>query len=471
MINYVKKHKKQLFFIFFCALLAFFICLLSPINPFSRKIIGTDTWVFQYNALAMKNGMLPYIDFFDHKGILLYFINLIGILINKNYGIWLIELIFLFFAIFFAKKTLDLFDKNEIRKYFVLTLVMSLLVTTFEGGNTTEEYFLPFAIYSQFVFLKFLLKGKIKNIEVMFTGISLAVVCLLRINMIGLWGINILAIFIKLLKKQNFKDLIKYTLLFILGVCIIFIPTLVYMIYKGIFKAFIDSYIIFNLKYSDVTSLEKYYSFKYFVSILIILVALISNLLLIFNNNKCNKDVLIINVISLIINLSAICISGKTYLHYAVVILPNLFVPYIYLLKCFEKDGINKLIMGYLLIYILIPNIFTYIDNINKLKEYDDKNYLEIAEYIKKNTKETDKISIFGNKNSLYILSERFSASKYSYQVPLIDYDSEIFNSYSNDIINNKAKIVYIAYNSSELENILSKNNYFEIKDNLYILK
>jgi len=471
MINYAKAHKKQLFLIFFCILLSFIICSLSPINPFTQKIIGTDTWVFQYNGLAMKNGMLPYVDFFDHKGILLYFINLIGILINKNYGIWLIELVFMFFSIFFAKKTLDLFDKNEIRKYFVLTLVMSLLVTTFEGGNTTEEYFLPFAIYSQYVFNKFFLQGKIKNSEVILTGVSLAVVSLLRINMIGLWGINILAILIKLLKEQKIKDLIKYMLLFILGMSIIIIPTFIYMLYNNIFKAFIDSYIIFNLKYSSVTSWEKYNSFKYFINILIIIVALTSNLLLIFNKKIEKKEILIINLLSLIINLLAISISGKTYLHYAVVIIPNLLIPYIYLLNYFEKDDINKLIMGYLLIYILVPNIFSYIDKNKELNEYDDTFYKEIAEYIKKNTKETDKISVYGNKNALYLLSERYSASKYSYQVPLIEYDTEIFNNYVNDIIENKPKIIYNSYNSSELENILIKYNYIETKDNLFILK
>ena len=472
MINLIKKNSKLLVTIGFCSLFAFLICLLSPSSPFTQKYIGTDTWVFQYNAIAMKNGMLPYVDFFDHKGIILYFINLLGILINKSFGIWIIELIFMFFSIYFTKKTLDLFSQKEFLKYFITTLIMLLLVTAFEGGNTTEEYYLPFAIYSQFIFCKYLLNNKVKNIEVVLAGVSLAIVSLLRINMIGLWGAYLLIILIKLIKEKKLEVLFNYILLFILGLFIVFVPITLYMITNGIFGAFIESYFVFNFKYSGVTIWEKYFSFKYYVNIIIILIGVILNIAFLITKNKFSKNILIVNLIAFIINLIGISLSGKIYMHYAVVIIPNLIIPYIYLINYLEENEIAKfIVLGYLTIYILVPSVFSYIDAQKSLRNFDNTNYEQIAIYIKENTEENDKISIFGNKNLLYVLSERFSVSKYSYQIPLIEYDEKIYESYINDIITKKPKIVYMAYESAQLESILNQNNYVESMQNLYILQ
>ena len=68
-----------------------------------------------------------------------------------------LELIFMFITVFYAKKILDLFDKNEKRKIFVLIMVMFFLSKCFEGGNLTEEYYLPFAMISEHIFFKYLL--------------------------------------------------------------------------------------------------------------------------------------------------------------------------------------------------------------------------------------------------------------------------------------------------------------------------
>lgn len=466
------KLKKIFLSITFCLLLAFVLCLLSPLNPFLQKYYGTDSMVFQYNALAMKNGMLPYVDFFDHKGILLYVINLIGIIINKKIGIWIIEFIFMFFTLIYSKKTLSLFTKNEKTKYFVLLLVIMTLSISFEGGNLTEEYYLPFAIISQYIFCKYLLNKSTKSIEIIFLGFAFAVVCLLRINMIGLWGVYVLIILIKLFIEKKYKDIFKYMGLFILGLLIIFIPTFTYMISNNIFGAFIDSYLIFNLKYSSVSLFDKYNSFIYFSSILIVLVALVSNMLFLFNKNNFNKNILIANMLSLIVNLVAISLSGKTYMHYAMVLIPNLLIPYILLLIYFSKNEKMKfIILLYLIIYILKPSITSYIDNLKFIKSYDNSEYLNTADYIKNNTSEKDKISIFGNKNILYVLSNRYSASKYSYQTPIIDYDKKIFEEYVNDISINKPKIIYFYEESLELRRIVEELGYIETQKNMFLLE
>ena len=67
----------------------------SPLHPWVGSEAYTDSSVFKTVALMMEHGYMPYRDSFDHKGPILYIINLIGNSISQYRGIWVIEIIFL----------------------------------------------------------------------------------------------------------------------------------------------------------------------------------------------------------------------------------------------------------------------------------------------------------------------------------------------------------------------------------------
>ena len=56
---------------------------------------GVDQSVFVYVAKGILQGEAPYLDRWDHKGPLLYLINLIGLIIDENWGMWVIQGLFL----------------------------------------------------------------------------------------------------------------------------------------------------------------------------------------------------------------------------------------------------------------------------------------------------------------------------------------------------------------------------------------
>lgn len=468
-------NKKTIIGITVCVFFTLALSLLSPLNPFAQKTIGTDSWVFQYNGLSIIKGLTPYNDFFDHKGVILYLINAIGLIINKNIGIWIIEYILLFIVVFFTKKTLELFKVDSKLKYFSMIVILLFLSSSFEGGNLTEEYALPFLIVSQYIFFKFLLNKNLKNLEVVITGFSLAIVSLLRINMIGLWGIYILIILIKLLKEKEYKQLLKYIGLFLIGMLTVFIPVGIYLSLNDAFINFVKDYIIFNLKYSSVSLASKYISFKHFFNLPIVLLCFVINCLLLFTNKSDKKILIVGNLLVLIINLMSMAMSGNVYMHYSMILLPNFILPIILLMKSISKNEIKCLVIVYISIHILVPSINNFFDFQKYLYEFDNSNNINIAKYIKENTNVTDKISIFGNKNVLYVLSERYSASRYSYQFPIVNYDSNIFEEYVKDIKNNRPKLIYIAENENrftlDFKNKLKEYGYVEKKDRFYILE
>lgn len=469
------KNKKSIIKLSICVFLALILSLLSPLNPFAQKTMGTDSWVFQYNGLSIINGLVPYVDFFDHKGVIIYLINALGLVINKNIGVWFIEFILLFIVVFFTNKTLELFKIEDKIKYFNLLVILFFLSFSFEGGNLTEEYALPCLIISQFIFFKYLLNKNIKNIEIIFIGVFFAVVCLLRINMIGLWGIYILIILIKLLKEKEYTKLFKYIELFLIGMLIICLPITIYLILNDAFVNFINDYIIFNLKYSSVTFASKYISFIYFLKLPIVLFSFVFNIILLFFNKGDRKILLIGNLLSLIINLMSMSMSGNSFMHYSMILIPNFILPITLLMKLISKNEIKYIVIGYISIHILVPSIINFFDFQKKMYEYDNTNYINIAEYIKENTDITDEISIFGNKNVLYVLSERYSASRYSYQFPIIKYDNRIYEEYTYDIKYNRPKLIYIAENENvftmDFESRLKEYGYVLKNDRFYILE
>ena len=135
--------------------MAFVICMRSPLNPFAKDLVTeTDSSVFKYIGWRMANGEVPYKDIFDHKGILLYFINYLGTLLSFHRGVWLIEYIFMFLSLGLSYKIFRKFCK-PFSSLLATLLAFSPLYAYFEGGNLTEEYALPFILLSVYVFVDF----------------------------------------------------------------------------------------------------------------------------------------------------------------------------------------------------------------------------------------------------------------------------------------------------------------------------
>ena len=64
---------------------------LVPAAPFTDSPGGQlagDTYVYLYTGGLIPKGLMPYRDFFDHKGPLVYIMMAAGIMIGKIAGVW-----------------------------------------------------------------------------------------------------------------------------------------------------------------------------------------------------------------------------------------------------------------------------------------------------------------------------------------------------------------------------------------------
>ncbi len=128
-------------------LILFLLCfiVLVPVSPALQPIPHRDSGVFLYIGQGVLEGKIPYLDFWDHKGPLIYYINALGLFLFKEsyWGVWLMELFFLTIS---AKLGFSLMrDRFNTSFAFVGTaswvLALGKVFTIqFGGGNHVEEY-------------------------------------------------------------------------------------------------------------------------------------------------------------------------------------------------------------------------------------------------------------------------------------------------------------------------------------------
>lgn len=457
-----EKVVKKGFTIFILLTIAVFICLQSPLNIFSWGESGTDSSVFRYVAYAMQKDQMPYRDTFDHKGPLLFLINYIGMNFHYYKGIWCIEVCMMFLALFMSYKTALLFTSRGFALFSVLT-AYSLMDNMFRGGNLTEEYALCFIAASTYCFIKFLMKQYVRNFEVALCGACFGAVCLLRINMIAVWAAFGIIIVIYDILKKEWKNLCNQVVFFLTGFAMITIPVFIYYGQNGALKELWDSYIVFNLRYTGGTDIwDKLDSIVWFMNqkLVYCVIGIFIYVCYLCNHRdtrvrKIDAWMLTGTILAFVITIPLMCMSGRKDIHYGMVLIPILLIPISWLCEICSSKKADILplssvliIFGMTVSFICPAGVTIYNralkESVEKYREEESQLYADIKIIADVYCDEDDTISVFGNKDYIYLLCDRLSASRYSYQFPLININPLIYNEYLNDLEEKRPKIVII---------------------------
>lgn len=205
--------------IIFLAVNFLFVILSFKSSPFSNVLNEHDSTMFMYFGKAMNNGMTPYVDMFDHKGIVLFWIQQIGVSIgfgNFSTGIWIIEILFYLVTLVFLYKTCMAITENKIASSFSIMLLTGAMVIPFSGGNYSEEFALSFIAVAGYLFTKILVHEKQSKVSLVLIGITGALTFFIRSNMVALWLVFVFILFLRAFEKRtsNFflKELCIYSL-------------------------------------------------------------------------------------------------------------------------------------------------------------------------------------------------------------------------------------------------------------------
>ncbi len=450
--------------------IAFFTSFLTRNNIWRTGISGTDSSVFLYIGKMITKGYIPYRDTFDHKGPLLYLINAVGYSISPQKGIWVVELIFLYGTVCCIYKIARLCVDN-IKSLIVTIICISQLSDWLEGGNLTEEYAMLFIAYSLLVFLDYFQNRKITRARLILTGFSFMAVCMLRANMISVWLVFCLVVLCQCIVQHRFKELGHFLLYFLIGAAVLALPILLWLAYHDAVADFWEAYIRFNMMYTGdrgnihnlIVCLIKFYEYPITTFVFV-------SGVFVFLKDRRKLDALYICFLA--ITMVMMYMSGRMYPHYAMILVPAFAYPIARIIESLQINSIqrcNAVLLG-AAIMLILPCLVQIASATIRHKGYSayEISILNLCKTIEENTDEDDKIIVNGNTDSIYLLSDRDSLSKYSYQFPIESISSEIAEEYYKDVKTKEAKIIVLRdseENYKEMKELIEGLGYVKISE------
>ncbi|MFQ9516378.1 MAG: hypothetical protein ACLRZ9_11225 [Eubacterium sp.] len=249
-----KDIKKTIFIVLiFLGVSALFLTIFSLGTSclYNHKYIGYDSDIFLAMGRFSREGLIPYKEFFDHKGPFIIFVQWLGYFLgNGKSGVSVIQILFLTVSLMGIYKILNLFYREKIS--FCLTAGCLLILNIyFDKGNLTEEYCLPFLIWSTYFAVKFFDGQKTEHrcLYSFFYGITFMTGAMTRLtNSLPIVLLIIIGLVV-MMKSGQWKNIIKNAGSFIAGALAVFLPVLIYFSTVGALRQMIYSTFIYNFKH------------------------------------------------------------------------------------------------------------------------------------------------------------------------------------------------------------------------------
>ena len=123
---------------------------------------GNDSAQFLTIGKAWYLGNIPYKDMFDHKGPIIFFIDMIGFYIanGSRYGVLFIQIVFMCFTISGILAISQLIIKNYIYGIAIVFITLCSMKYNYVEGNSVEEYCLPFIVWSTYGIVKWFMSDR-----------------------------------------------------------------------------------------------------------------------------------------------------------------------------------------------------------------------------------------------------------------------------------------------------------------------
>ncbi len=297
-----------------------FVVLFSRSTSFLYVFEGFDAAIFKQMGLALLRGKTLYIDYFDNKGCILYFINALGLWLGGNFALLLMQTLSLTVTLLIWDKMLA-FYRTEKERLVCLGIALVLLLGFYDGGDLSEEWCLPFASYPILVYLKALNTQKdIRKSDMFAIGICFGIIAFIRINNASSFLGFIVYLYLIWLLKKDFKKFFSMLFYFLFGITLIAGSCVLYFYLKAGTEG------ISEMLYGAFFSYFEYFDYNiqqttlHFVSYILFVVVFIS--LLCINTIK-QKEILIPTLISYAV--FVISSGTRCFTHYLMALLP-LFV-------------------------------------------------------------------------------------------------------------------------------------------------
>ena len=460
-------------------LLSAFIGFLFVIqlSSFREMITGkcnsdTDSSVFLTIAREMlENGRLPYHDLFDHKGVYIYFVNMLGFLTNLA----LMEWLSLFMTAVILYRTLLLVVRPRTALLFMFIWPVFLLRHSILGyGNVTEIYILPaiaYAIYYPVALIK--RNGMVNHFHTFLLGMFSGWILMMKFNYVSIFAATGCVLLWMLCREKKWKELCLSVVFGLVGIMTAILPGLIYLWKHAIFSDFYDIYITFNLEYasstllfSKIMRLFQCWPMDYMPNNLVRLIILLPWLVtfvLFVKNERCDKGdkAIVILILSIFLLNTPTWLGRRIYSHYFILLSLPALLAYAFVFKyvarfvCdiiseiqrkhqFIRTAFSCCIFLFIGVMILL-GVSTIQGGIKRTRFIPTVTTWEkdanLCELLNKNEK---RLLVIGNVCFLYRLYEAKPDCKYLYQNPIAEITPIIWEKLLEEIQTKKTPLILV---------------------------
>ncbi len=226
------------------------ITLCSKCSPLYALNDWDDPNCFFTVGKAVVHDMVLYRDIFEQKGPILYFIHSFAYLISEKsfLGVYFLELISAAVFLLFSYKTVSLFCRERAVLCIPLTAAAVFGSYAFQGGDSAEEFILPFGAYCIYTALSAVTENrKLKFTESLVIGFSIGMALWIKFTLMGIFIGFVLAFIILYIQKKQIKDIFLTALYMITGLIICSAPVIIYCAVTNSFDSMYEVYFYDNL--------------------------------------------------------------------------------------------------------------------------------------------------------------------------------------------------------------------------------
>lgn len=240
-----------LLFSFLTAAVTLAICSKSsPLYPMNDWV---DVHCFLTLGKGMLHGLVPYVDLYEQKGPVLYFIYAIVAMFSQNsfFGQYLLEIITFGLFLFFSGKIAKLYLGESWAIYPTISILAAAVAATqaFAHGGSVEQLCLFTFTYGLYTVLDASKHARgLTSREALINGIFAGMVFWIKYSMLGFYiGLAVFVLIWYAIWIRDGKQLMMVIGQFLLGVLIVTIPVFLYFLMTNALDDLFTAYFYNNI--------------------------------------------------------------------------------------------------------------------------------------------------------------------------------------------------------------------------------
>lgn len=227
-------------------LFSFVLIMVGSRDGWLRMPTGTiDTIWYQMAGKAWMEGLVPYQDFSDSKGPLLWLIYGIGYLLTPHsfHGVALIEILFYWLNFYVLYRTGLLLMKDSPK---ALLAAMCMAIFYFfpgvHGEVLTEDYCHLFNSIILYILVQGLCRNRFRKKYALWLGVCSGCTLLIKYSYFLTTGVPILLLFIFIVRRGG--GAVRFLAGYMAGFCLTVLPFVIYFLAVGAFGNFVTEYFV-----------------------------------------------------------------------------------------------------------------------------------------------------------------------------------------------------------------------------------